>query len=155
MRIRHLAALSIAAALVLSACTASGTPKPSLPTSIGPGEGQLNLVIWAGYAERGGTVKEFDWVTPFEKKTGCMVKTINQTDSANGVSLLQSGQYDGGAFSGNATVRLMAGDYVSPVNVDILPNYKNVFDGLKMKAHNSKGGVPYGVPHGRGPNLLA
>jgi putative spermidine/putrescine transport system substrate-binding protein len=76
------------------------------------------------------------------------------TDSANGVSLLQSGDYDGGSFSGNATVRLMASGDVAPVNVELIPNYKNVFEGLKNKGHNSLNGQPYGVPHGRGPNLL-
>ena len=29
-----------------------------------------------------------------------------------------------------------------------------MFEGLKNKTHNSRDGVPYGVPHGRGPNLL-
>ena len=36
----------------------------------------------------------------------------------------------------------------------MIPNYANIFEGLKNKAHNSLDGVPYGVPHGRGPNLL-
>ena len=35
-----------------------------------------------------------------------------------------------------------------------MPNYADVFDGLKMKAWNSVDGVAYGVPHGRGANLL-
>jgi hypothetical protein len=32
-----------------------------------PGEGQVNIVAWAGYIERGETDKKFDWVTKFEK----------------------------------------------------------------------------------------
>ncbi|MDP2350180.1 MAG: extracellular solute-binding protein, partial [Chloroflexota bacterium] len=44
---------------------------------------------------------------------------------------------------------------VAPVNTAILPNYKNVFEGLKNLPHNTVNGVNYGVPHGRGPNLLA
>ena len=43
---------------------------------------------------------------------------------------------------------------VAPVNTALIPNYANIFEGLKNKAHNSLDGVPYGVPHGRGPNLL-
>jgi putative spermidine/putrescine transport system substrate-binding protein len=148
-------ALATVAALVVGACSAGAgpTPKPSLKGEIGAGEGALNLIIWPGYAER-GEYAGFDWVTPFEDKTGCKVKTTAMTDSNNGVSLMQSGDYDGGSFSGDATNRLMEGGIVAPVNVDILPNYKNVFAGLKNKAHNSKDGQPYGVPHGRGPNLL-
>ena len=36
----------------------------------------------------------------------------------------------------------------------MLPNYANVFPGLKDLPHNTVNGVNYGVPHGRGPNLL-
>jgi putative spermidine/putrescine transport system substrate-binding protein len=133
----------------------SGEPAASTPAEIGEPEGELNLIIWAGYAERGDVDPAYDWVTPFEEETGCMVNTTDMTDSANGVSLLQSGEYDGGSFSGNATTRLMAAGDVAPVNLDLLPNYGNVFEGLKNRAHNSMDGVPYGVPHGRGPNLLA
>ena len=114
----------------------------------------MNLVIWSGYAEDGSTFPEYDWVTPFEEATGCEVKTAVQADSANGVQLLRSGEYDGGAFSGNATDRLMAAGDVAPVNTALLKNYANVFEGLKDQPHNSKDGVAYGVPHGRGPNLL-
>jgi putative spermidine/putrescine transport system substrate-binding protein len=67
---------------------------------------------------------------------------------------MQSGDYDGGSFSGNATVRLMAGGTVAPINTALIPNYANIFEGLKLQDHNSLDGVPYGVPHGRGPNIL-
>ncbi len=156
MKRRGFLALVGVAALTLSACSggSGGSPVPSLPTTIGAGEGELNLIIWAGYAERGAVDPAYDWVTPFEKKTGCKVNTTDMTDSNNGVSLMQSGDYDGGSFSGDATSRLMAGGIVAPVNVELLTNYKNIFAGLKDKIHNSLGGVPYGVPHGRGPNLL-
>jgi len=138
--------------LVMAAC---GSSVPSgAPTTLGENEGDLNLIIWDGYAERGEVDKAYDWVTGFEKDTGCKVHTTPMTDSANGVQLLQSGQYDGGSFSGDATIRLMASGDVVPVNLDLIPNYKDVFAGLKLKDFNSKDGVPYGVPHGRGPNLL-
>jgi putative spermidine/putrescine transport system substrate-binding protein len=132
----------------------SPTPATSAAPTLGEPEGELNLIIWAGYAERGDVDPNFDWVTPFEDETGCKVNTTEMTDSNNGVSLMQSGTYDGGSFSGDATNRLMAGGIVQPVNVDLIPNYANIFEGLKLKAHNSLDGVPYGVPHGRGPNLL-
>ena len=50
-------------------------------TKLGAGEGQLNIVAWPGYIERGETVKSFDWVSGFEESTGCMVnvKTANTT----------------------------------------------------------------------------
>jgi len=156
MRNRRMLGLGVTVALVALACTGgtAGTPAPSLPTEIGEGEGELNLVIWAGYAERGAVDPNFDWVTPFETETGCKVNVTEMTDSNNGVSLMQSGDYDGISASGDATTRLIQGGVVAPVNVDILPNYANVFDGLKDLPHNTVDGVNYGVPHGRGPNLL-
>jgi len=155
-RVRSLAVAS-AVALLVAACgggtASSGAPEGALK-EIGKGEGALNLIIWEGYAERGANDPVYDWVTPFEKETGCIVKTTSMTDSPNGVQLLQSGQYDGGSFSGDASVRLMVGGDVAPVNVDLLTNYANVFAGLKSKPHNSLDGVPYGVPHGRGANVM-
>jgi putative spermidine/putrescine transport system substrate-binding protein len=153
---RRILTIAAVAVFALAACTSGGSASagPSAQASLGAGEGQLNLIIWAGYAERGAVDPNFDWVTPFEASTGCKVNTTDMTDSANGVALMQSGDYDGGSFSGNATSRLMAGGVVAPINTALIPNYANVFEGLKNKVHNSLNGVPYGVPHGRGPNLL-
>ena len=67
---------------------------------------------------------------------------------------MQTGQYDGVSASGDATLRLIAGGDVAPVNTDLIPNYANVFEGLKDQPHNTVDGVAYGVPHGRGANLL-
>jgi putative spermidine/putrescine transport system substrate-binding protein len=165
-------------ALVLAACgpgTASTAPTTPAATSggtatsgpttapatqaavatIGPGEGALNLIIWEGYAERGAVDPAYDWVTPFETATGCKVNSISMTDSNNGVSLMQSGDYDGISASGDATTRLIQGGIVAPIDVNALPNYANVFPSLKDLPHNTVDGVNYGVPHGRGPNLLA
>jgi putative spermidine/putrescine transport system substrate-binding protein len=136
--------------------TAGASPAASLdmPSAIGEGEGALNLVIWAGYAERGAADKAYDWVTPFETATKCKVTTQDMTDSNNGVSLMQSGIFVGISASGDATTRLIQGGIVARVNVSLLSNWPNVFPGLKGLPHNTVNGVPYGVPHGRGPNLL-
>lgn len=152
MRILRITAVLAGIGLVAAAC---GTSVPSgALTELGAGEGELNLVIWVGYAERGEVDPNYDWVTPFEDETGCIVSTTNMNSSAEGVQLLRSGEYDGGSFSGNASVPLMLAGDVVPVNTDLLSNYPNVFAGLKGKTHNSLDGVAYGVPHGRGPNVL-
>ena len=155
-------ALMAGLALLVVACGGSSTSSEPASSekpagwleSVGAGEGALNLIIWEGYDERGAVDPAYDWVTGFEAETGCMVNTTSMTDSANGVQLLQSGEYDGGSFSGDASVRLMKSGDVAPINVSLLANYTNVFSGLKDKAHNSMGGMPYGVPHGRGANVL-
>jgi putative spermidine/putrescine transport system substrate-binding protein len=67
---------------------------------------------------------------------------------------MRTGQYDGVSASGNASLRLVAGNDVSPVNVDLVPNYKTIFDDLKDQPYNTIDGTHYGIPHGRGANLL-
>ena len=152
MRTIRVTALLAAVGLLAAAC-GTGLPSGAL-TELGDNEDELNLIIWDGYAERGELDAAYDWVTPFEEDTGCIVSTTVMGSSAEGVQLLRSGEYDGGSFSGNATTPLMAAGDVAPVNVELLPNYANVFEGLKLKGHNSLDGVPYGAPHGRGPNVL-
>jgi putative spermidine/putrescine transport system substrate-binding protein len=156
---KQILVLGAIAAIAVSACSSgsSGTPAPSLPTTVGDGEGALNLVAWAGYVV-GGTggeqVEGYDWVTPFETASGCKVTVKVGLDSANMVQLMKTGEYDGVSASGDATLRLIAGGDVSPVNTDIIPNYKDVYAGLKNQSYNTVNGQAYGVPHGRGANVL-
>ena len=93
-------------------------------------------------------------MTPFEKATGCQVNVKTAPTSDDMVNLMKTGQYDVVSASGDASLRLIASGDVEPVNTDLVPNYADVFDGLKMKPWNSVNGVAYGIPHGRGANLL-
>ena len=67
---------------------------------------------------------------------------------------MRTGQYDGVSASGNASARLVEGGDVDPVNVDLVPNYETIFADLKDQPYNTFDGVHYGIPHGRGANLL-
>jgi len=114
---------------------------------LGKGEGELNLISWAGYVEP-------EWVKPFEQESGCKVNDKVAGTSDEMVDLMKTGQYDGVSASGNATARLVAAGQVDPVNVSLVPNYKTVFSDLKDQPYNTFEGVHYGIPHGRGANLL-
>ena len=87
--------------LVLSGCSkstnssASAVPDIPMAKSVGNGEGTLNIIAWAGYAEDGSTDKKVDWVTPFEKATGCQVNVKIGNTSDEMVTLMKTGQYDG------------------------------------------------------------
>jgi putative spermidine/putrescine transport system substrate-binding protein len=134
--------------------TGQAPPKIEAPTAVGDGEGQLNRIAWAGYAENGSNDKAVDWVTPFEKETGCKtnVKVGNTSDEM--VQLMRTGQYDGVSASGDASLRLIYGGDVAPVNTDLVPNYATISPFLKDKPWNSVDGKMYGIPHGWGANLL-
>jgi putative spermidine/putrescine transport system substrate-binding protein len=132
----------------------SGGSDQEAMTELGEGEGQVNLVAWAGYVEDGSTDPKVDWVTPFEEKTGCEVNVKIGNTSDEMVQLMRTGQYDAVSASGDASGRLYEGGDVQPVNLDLIPNYEDVFDALKDQPWNTFDGVNYGVPHGRGSNLL-
>src|SRR3954468_19820702 len=103
---------------------------PKALTKLGKGEGQVNLIAWAGYVEDGSTDPKVDWVTDFEKQTGCQVNVKVGNTSDEMVTLMRTGQYDGVSASGDATLRLIAGGDVAPVNTELVPNYADVYDGL-------------------------
>jgi len=136
--------------------TDQGFTPPDLKAldKLGEPEGEVNIVAWAGYVEDGSTDPAVDWVTPFEEETGCQVNVKTAPTSDDMVNLMKTGQYDVVSASGDASLRLIASGDVEPVNTDLVPNYADVFEALKMKPWNSVDGVAYGIPHGRGANLL-
>jgi putative spermidine/putrescine transport system substrate-binding protein len=136
--------------------TDQGFTPPDLKalTELGEPEGEVNIVAWAGYVEDGSTDPAVDWVTPFEEETGCQVNVKTAPTSDDMVNLMKTGQYDVVSASGDASLRLIASGDVEPVNTDLVPNYADVFEALKMQPWNSVDGVAYGIPHGRGANLL-
>lgn len=123
-------------------------------TEVGPGEGQVNIVAWPGYIERGETVESFDWVTEFEQATGCMVnvKTANTSDEM--VALMNEGGFDLVTASGDASLRMVAGKRVQPINIDLIPSWGTVDDRLKEAPWHYVDGVHYGTPYMWGPNVL-
>jgi putative spermidine/putrescine transport system substrate-binding protein len=158
MRIRGIAVLAATAAIVVGACSSSGgSPAPSLPTELGSTQGQtINVLAWPGYVENGSTDPTVDWVTDFQKQSGCtVVPTIFGTsDEAYTKFSTNPEQYDVISASGDASLRLVRGGFVQPVNVDLFKNYADIFPALKDQPYNTVDGVHYGVPHGRGSNLL-
>ena len=94
-------------------------------------------------------------MTPFEDATGCKVNTTAMTDSNNGVSLMQSGNYDGGSFSGDATTRLMVGGIVAPVNVALTPHIASASIETRTKmAMMAADNCAKGLTGQRPPNLI-
>jgi putative spermidine/putrescine transport system substrate-binding protein len=164
--ITRLAAVAAAVLLAAAGCGSDdngggnapggGLKPPDIPkqASLGAGEGQVNIVSWAGYVENGSNDKTVDWVTDFEKQTGCKVNNKVAGTSDEMVTLMKTGDYDVVSASGDASLRLIYGGTVAPVNTDLVSNYQDVFDYLKLKAWNSVNGVAYGIPHGWGANLL-
>ncbi len=121
---------------------------------LGAGEGQLNIVAWAGYIERGETDKNFDWVTKFEEKTGCKVNVKTAATSDEMVALMNEGGFDLVTASGDASLRLIAGKRVQPINTALIPSWKDIDPRLESAPWHTVDGVHYGTPYMWGPNVL-
>src|SRR3954471_24289394 len=147
----------LAAAAVVGGCGGGGSSggggggsAAQLPTKIGTGEGKLNVIAWEGYTQP-------QWVKPFEKQTGCQVNAKYAGSSDEMVTLMRQGggsQYDLVSASGDASQRLIRGGNVQPVNVNLIPSYKDFIPQLQSPAHNTIDGKHYGVSLQWGPNTL-
>jgi putative spermidine/putrescine transport system substrate-binding protein len=147
---------SLVALMALSFATA-----PLLATAqemkkeVGAGEGQLDIVAWPGYIENGSTDKAYDWVTDFEAKTSCKVNVKTAGTSDEMVALMNEGGFDLVTASGDASLRLIAGKRVQPINVDLVPSFKNVDERLQKAPWHYLKDTHYGVPYQWGANVLA
>ena len=122
----------------------------NLPQKIGPGEGQLNVIAWEGYTQP-------QWVKPFEKQTGCQLHAKYGGSSDEMVTLMRQGggsQYDMVSASGDASLRLIRGGNVQPVNPALIPSYKDFIPQLQSPSHNTVDGKHYGISLQWGPNTL-
>ena len=122
--------------------------------SIGEPEGELNVVAWAGYLERGATVEAFDWVTGYEDNTGCKVNIKTAGTSDEMVALMNEGGFDIVTASGDASLRLIAGGTVQEINTDLIPSWNTIDPRLQDAEWHTVDGKHYGTPYMWGSNVL-
>src|ERR1700730_10792081 len=145
-----LAAVLGAMTIGVAACGSSSSSSSRLPTKIGGGEGQLELVAWEAYAQP-------EWVKPFEAATGCAVHAKYAGSSDEMVTLMRQGggsTYDMVSASGDASLRLISGGNVAEMNVALVPEWKNFIPQLQSPLHNTVSGKHYGISLQWGPNTL-
>jgi len=146
---------TLAVGLLLAACTPAAAPEAGGPlTSVGEGEGQVDIVAWAGYIERGETDPAYDWVTGFEAETGCTVNVKTAATSDEMVALMNEGAFDLVTASGDASNRLISGGKLQEVNTDLIPSWSTVDERLQNAPWHTVDGKHYGVPYQWGANVL-
>lgn len=138
----------------LIALSLATTPLLAQVTAIGAGEGEVDIVAWPGYMERGESDKTFDWITKFEKETSCKVNVKTAGTSDEMVTLMNQGGFDLVTASGDASLRLVAGKKVQEINTALIPSWSKLDPRLKDGAWFTVGGKHYGVPYQWGPNVL-
>ncbi len=144
------AATAVAALLALQGPLSAAEMK----TEIGAGEGVVDIVAWPGYIERGATDAAFDWVTDFEARTGCQVRVKTAGTSDEMVALMNEGGFDLVTASGDASLRLISGKRVQPINTALVPSWSKVDPRLQDARWHTVDGVHYGVPYQWGSNVL-
>jgi putative spermidine/putrescine transport system substrate-binding protein len=156
----RLGTIAAAAAVAVSACGSTATPGPTghqppqagtaPQASIGAGEGQLNLIAWAGYVDK-------SWADTFTAQTGCK---INEKDDGSSDQMVTDmaggggGNWDMVSASGDADLRLIYGGDVKPMNTALIPDWVNFQDKFKAPPFNTINGIHYGISLQWGPNTL-
>src|SRR5437879_7845170 len=139
-------ALAAVAMLAITACgsstsnTGSTQQQPPTanmkpPTSIGAGEGALNLIDWGGYVQS-------LWQNPFEQQTGCKITYKDAGSSDEMVSLMAGGgggQWDMVSASGDADLRLIYNGDVKPMNMELIPDWQNFQTAFKRSEERRVG----------------
>jgi putative spermidine/putrescine transport system substrate-binding protein len=112
--------------------------------------GTLNMIAWEGYLQP-------QWVTPFQKSSGCTVHAKYAGSSDEMVTLMRTGgggQYDMVSASGDASLRLIYGKDVQAVDPSKVADFKNFGKTFQSPPNNTVGGKHYGISLQWGPNTL-
>ncbi len=158
-------ALALALALALAGCQPPAGPNAASPSTTTPAastpgdteealEGQLNVVAWPGHFERGATDAGYDWVTPFEKGTGCQVSVRIAGSSEEMAALMAQGGHDLVTASGDVSLQMVHAGVVQALDLERIPSYANVDERLRQAPWHFVDGRHYGVPWQWAPNVL-
>lgn len=124
------------------------------PAATGAGEGEVAIVAWPGYIERGANDPAYDWVTGFEQETGCKVTVKDAATSDEMVSLMSTGEYDLVTASGDSSLRMVYGGVVQEIDITKIPSYNTIDERLQNAPWHTVDGKHYGVPYQWGSNVL-
>lgn len=152
------AAAAAALALALTGCASDGgsesgeltieVPDVPMMEELGDFENEVNIVAWSGFVEP-------EWADKFTEETGCKVNRKVAGTSDEMVQLMRTGNYDLVSASGDASLRLIVGGDVQPLNQELIPNFgDDIVPGMKGQIYDTLNGKSYGVPIGRGANIL-
>ncbi|MDQ0613136.1 putative spermidine/putrescine transport system substrate-binding protein [Microbacterium sp. W4I4] len=159
-KVLAVSAIAATAALVLTGCSAADdggaaagglsieVPDVPMLKELGDNEKEVNIVAWSGFVEPA-------WADAFTTQTGCTVNRRIAGTSDEMVQLMRTGDYDLVSASGDASLRLIAGGDVQPLNLELIPHFgDDIVEGMKGQIYDTINGKSYGIPIGRGANIL-
>ena len=153
------AAAAAALALALTGCASEAGPEAAgglqidvpdiaMMDKLGDNEKEVNILAWSGFVEPA-------WSEAFTQETGCTVNRKVFATSDEAVQLMRTGEYDLVSASGDASLRLIVDGNVQPLNTELIPNFSDdIVPGMKGQLYDTLNGNVYGIPIGRGANIL-
>ena len=127
------------------------TASPGSTASAVPARGVIRLVVSPGPVQNGNVDPKVDWVTPFERQTGCLVVLKNASTDAQAVNDVNRGTgrsyYDGVLGSPEVLGQLAAAKALQPLNVQRIAGYAALSPRLRGAASELFGGQVYGMPY--------
>lgn len=164
----ELMAIMMLAGLLVAGCggaapgmtVARATPVPSAgPSSAGSprdtgtlapgrkGEGGVSVLAFRGYAEYGGNDPKVNWVSPFEKRTGCQV-TLTLVGTAEEMADRLAGHtYDVVSASPDIAGELIADGRAAKLDTSRVSAYDDIPAWLRDLPAVKDGDRVYGVPY--------
>jgi putative spermidine/putrescine transport system substrate-binding protein len=115
---------------------------------------QLAILAYPGYAEDGSTRSDADWVTPFERTSGCDAHVRVVRSPTELLTLVTTRAYDVASVSGDISLALVGGHEVVPLDLARIRAYRSIYPALRRLPHALEHGRVYGVPHGRSAQML-
>jgi putative spermidine/putrescine transport system substrate-binding protein len=140
--VRRLLLILTGLAVTAAACGGGSDPR------------RLDILAYAGYAEDGTTDLRADWVTPFERASGCDAHVRVIRSAPELLDRITNHSYDVASVSGDISLALVGGREVRPLDLSRIPAYRSLYPALRRLPHALDHGRVYGVPHGRSAHLL-
>ncbi|MFF5206543.1 extracellular solute-binding protein [Streptosporangium sp. NPDC000396] len=130
------------------------SPSPSPSASIGESEGTLRMLTFQDHVEYGAASSKVDWLTPFERQTGCRVRLDRVETSVEMAEQFSRTPYDVVSPSPDLAGRLMAEGKVATIDTGLIEAYKDIPKRLRELPAVRRGDRVYGVPYLWGINEI-
>ncbi|MGJ6960994.1 hypothetical protein ACSDR0_03710 [Streptosporangium sp. G11] len=134
--------------------TPAATPVPTPSASIGKGEGTLRVLTFQGYVEYGGTSSRVNWLAPFERETGCVVKLDQVRTSEEMATRFAAGAYDAVSPAPDLAGLLVEQGKVAPLDTALVEDYRRIPKRLRELPGLREDGRVYGIPYLWGVNQV-
>lgn len=137
-----------------SRATSAATSSPAPSASIGKGEGVLQVLTFQGYVEYGGASSRVNWLAPFERESGCVVKLDRVRTSEEMAARFARGGYDVLSAAPDLAGLLVAQGKVAPLDTALVADYRRIPKRLRELPGLREDGKVYGIPYLWGVNQV-